>query len=181
MMLVNLTSPAMKNELKLKMIFVLIRAFIITLISLLIIMGLSIFIGTKLLNKKANDLVLEAERTKLLTQSQGQTSITDRIKGVNLQIMALQALQKRFVAWSPIISGFAALTPKNIKINSIAIDQKNATLAFSGKAATRDAYINYEKILQQSDLVTNVIFPLQTKKTDLSFSISVNIKNLPKP
>lgn len=181
MMLVNLTSPAMKNELKLKMIFVMVRTFIITLISLLTIMGLSIFIGANLLNKKANDLSLEAERTKLLTQSQGQTSITDRIKEVNLQIVALQALQKRFVAWSPIISNFAALTPKNIKINSISVDQKSASLTFSGKAATRDAYINYEKILQQSDLVTDVIFPLQTKKTDLNFSISVNIKNLPKP
>jgi hypothetical protein len=170
----------MQKELKLRAISAMIKTVVFAIISLEIIYAISLVVGTSLLNKKASDLALDADRAALLLRSQGQSTVSDRIKELNSQISVLQNLQKRYVSWSPLISKFTSMTPSGIKLSSLIFDQKTSTLNFIGQAETRDAYIQYEKILQQSDLVSDVVFPLQTKKSDISFSISVNLKNLPK-
>jgi hypothetical protein len=181
MMLINLTSPIMKNELKLRAIFIMVRTIIITLIILAAVFCLANLVGINLLKSKADNLTLEVEKTKLLNKPQGQSTVSDQIKLINSEISILQNIQKRYVNWSSIISKFSALIPRGIDLSAINIDQKTQTLTFTGTANTRDTYIQYEQILQKSDLISNVMFPLQTKKTNLSFSITATLKNVPKP
>ncbi|MFA6042569.1 MAG: PilN domain-containing protein [Patescibacteria group bacterium] len=175
-MLLNLTTPDLRSEIRTRLTIGVIRS---TLVTLLVIALLAILIsgtGVVLLQMKAKDLAAEANQSTLLLQAQGQSSIAETTLKLNSQILALQGVQKRFQKWSPVIEQFAALTPAGVTLESLSISQGTNKLTFSGTAATREAYTNYEKVLQNSSIVADVIFPLQTKRTDLEFSLTASMK-----
>ncbi|MFA6953335.1 MAG: PilN domain-containing protein [Patescibacteria group bacterium] len=171
----------MRNELKLSFVVLIIKFVVLTLIFTGIIYTATMFIGDNLLKKRATDLELTIKKETLISGQQGQTTISEKTKQFNSQVLAIQKVQDRYISWTPIINSFSNLTPPQIILNSIALDQKTSKITFSGIAETREAYINYEKILQKSDLLADVIFPLQTKKENISFSIIAGLKNIPKP
>jgi hypothetical protein len=43
-------------------------------------------------------------------------------------------------------------------------------------ARTRDVYAAFEKTLNNSDIAGDFVFPLQTKKVDLDFSVTGSLK-----
>lgn len=172
MMLLNLISPQMRETLKQRVLLSTARTLIVVVVCVEIVFAGSLFVGDLQLKAKTKSLTQEAERSSLLLRAKGQATVADTTKMLNSQIRTLQDIQKRYVSWGPIFKSFTDLTPVGITLNGIEFNQETGKVTFRGVAATREAYTNYEKVLQGSQLLTNVTFPLQTKKTALGFDIT---------
>lgn len=176
MMLLNLISPQMREALRQHVLSSAVRTLVVVIIGVEVLFAGALFTGDLQLKAKTKSLQQEAERSSLLLRSQGQATVADTTKLLNSQITALQSLQKRYVSWLPVFQTFSALTPPGISLQSIDFNQKTGRITFQGVAETRESYTQYEKVLQGSPLLANVTFPLQTKKTGLSFNISAAFK-----
>ncbi len=181
MMLLNLTSPQVHKNLKLRASIAIARTVTVVACMFVLAFIASALVGSSLLEKQAQETQLEADRSTLLLNAQGQASISETTKRLNTQVAAVQKIQKRYVQWTPLVGAFSNLTPADITLHSMHISQATGKLTFEATAKTRDAYVAYEKILQASPLFSGVQFPLQTKKTDISFTNSATIVGLPKP
>lgn len=176
MMFLNLTTPELRLEIRTRLSIGLVRGTVITLLAIAGVAILTSGAGLLLLQMKAKDVEAEANQSTLLLQAQGQSSIAETTSKLNSQILALQGVQKRFQKWTPMLEQFAALTPAGVTLESLSVNQATNKITFSGIAATREAYTNYEKVLQNSSVISDVIFPLQTKRTDLEFSLTAGLK-----
>ena len=176
MMFLNLTTPELRSEIRTRLTIGLVRGAVITLLAVAVVAILTSGAGLMFLQLKEKDVRAEANQSTLLLQAQGQSSIAETTLKLNSQIIALQSAQKRFQKWSPLIEQFAAITPAGVTLESLSLNQTTSKITFSGVAATREAYTNYEKVLQNSGIVSDVIFPLQTKRTDLEFSLTAGMK-----
>lgn len=179
MMLLNLTSPQMREALKQHVLSSAVRTLVVVVIGVEVIFAGVLFAGDLQLRAKTKNLTQEAERSSLLLRAQGQATVADTTKLLNSQITALQSLQKRYVSWLPVFETFSDLTPAGVSLQSIDFNQKTGRVIFQGTAETRESYTQYEKILQGSSLLSNVTFPLQTKKTGLSFNITASFEAAP--
>lgn len=179
MMLLNLTSPDIHQTLKLRAQTAVARTVVTVLLGCAAAFIASAVVGGSLLEQRVTREEQAAERSTLLLTTQGQASISETTKKLNAQVAELLKIQKRYVQWGPTISAFAALTPDGITIQSIHISQTTGTLTFEAVAKTREAYVNYEKVLQASSQYRNVEFVLQTKRSDISFSYGLTLANLP--
>lgn len=180
-MLLNLTSPAIHSSLRTRANIAVARTVVVVLTVALAAFVGSALVGESFLSAKAKEAQQEVERSTLLLNAQGQASITETTKRLNTQISVLQKVQSRYVQWTPIIAKFSALTPKDITLHSIQFSQLTGKITFEATAKTREAYVAYEKILQGSELLTKVQFPLETKKVDINFTNSISLVGLPKP
>lgn len=180
-MLLNLSSPELHKKLKLQANIAIARTVVVVMCAFVAAFIASSLAGKALLQKQQKSTQLEADRTSLLLNAQGQTSVSETTKRLNAQVAAVQKIQKRYTQWTPLIGAFSKLTPDGITIQSINLSQLSGKLTFEATASTRDAYVAYEKILQASPLFSDVQFPLQTKKTGISFTKSITIVGLPKP
>lgn len=176
MMLLNLISPQMRDALKQRVLLSMVRTLVVVVILIELVFAGILFAGDLQLKAKTKTLAQEAERSALLLRAQGQATVADTTKLLNSQIKTLQDLQKRYVAWVPIFKSFSDLTPPGIMLTGIDFNQGTGKVTLRGVAATREAYTNYEKVLQGSTLLENVTFPLQTKKTTLGFDITAAFK-----
>lgn len=176
MMFLNLSTPELRSEIRTRLAVGLVRGTVLTLLAVATVAILTSVLGLLFLQMKAKETKTEANQSTLLLQAQGQSSIAETTLKLNSQIVAFQGVQKRFQKWSPIIEQFAAVTPAGVTLESLSINQSSNKITFSGVATTREAYTNYEKVLQNSGIVSDVIFPLQTKRTDLEFSLTAVMK-----
>jgi Tfp pilus assembly protein PilN len=171
MMLLNLISPQMHETLRQRVILSAARSLVIVVVCVEIIFASVLFAGDLQLKAKTKSLSQEADQSSLLLRAKGQATVADTTKVLNSQIKILQDLQKRYVRWVPIFKTFSDLTPEGITLTSIQFSQSTGKVKFSGVASTREAYTNYETVLQKSALLQDVVFPLQTIKTALVFNI----------
>lgn len=176
MMLLNLTSPQMREALKQRVLLSTVRTLVVVVVCVELLFVGILFAGDLQLKAKTKKLVQEADRSTLLLRAQGQATVADTTKLLNSQIRTLQDVQKRYVAWVPIFQTFSELTPAGISLSGIEFNQATGKITIRGTAETREAYTNYEKVLQGSPLLTNVSFPLQTKKTTLGFDITASFR-----
>ncbi len=176
MMFLNLSTPELRSEIRTRLAVGLVRGTVLTLLAVSTVAIVTSVLGLLFLQMKMKEAKTEANQSTLLLQAQGQSSIAETTLKLNSQIVAFQGVQKRFQKWSPIIEQFAAVTPAGVTLESLSINQSSNKITFSGVAATREAYTNYEKVLQNSGIVSDVIFPLQTKRTDLEFSLTAVMK-----
>ncbi len=175
-MLLNLISPQMRETLRQRVLLSSVRTLVVMVVCVELVFVGALTVGDFQLKAKTKRVTQEAELSTLLLRAQGQTTIADTTKLLNSQVKALQDLQKRYVSWVPTFNTVSELTPPGISLTSIAFDQGTGKISLRGVAATRESYTSYEKILQGSPLLTNVIFPLQTKKTALGFDITAAFK-----
>jgi uncharacterized protein YoxC len=172
MMLLNLISPQMHETLKQRILLSTVRTFIVVILGVEVAFAAALFVGDYQLSVKAKRLLQEADRSTLLLRSQGQATIADTTKLLNNQVNALQEIQERYVPWAPIFQNFSDLTPTGIALTNIHFNQTTGKVSFRGTASTREAYVHYEQVLQSSTLLKEVVFPLQTKKFDIEFTVT---------
>lgn len=176
MMLLNLISPQMRETLRQQVILSSVRTLVVMVVCVELVFVGVLAVGDFQLKAKTKRVTQESELSTLLLRAQGQVTIADTTKLLNSQVKALQDLQKRYVSWVPPFQKISELTPPGISLSGIEFNQATEKVTLRGVAATRESYTRYEKVLQGSTLLTNVTFPLQTKKTDLGFDITTSFK-----
>lgn len=76
---------------------------------------------------------------------------------------------------------FANALPGDIKVTGIDIDRKKSTVSISGSAATRDALLNFQRVIAEITWIQTASAPSSQlfQKENISFDIRGTLKGLP--
>ncbi len=178
MLILNLASAELKNEIKLRHIYFLIKKVNSVLIILTIVIAVILIAAKIILQNNFNKIV---EQTTLVTKNnQGYNS---KIRQINNELNYIAKIQDNFVYWSNLIEELTKITPNDVTFYSIkANDSKKVII--TGRTKLRDSLLRLKDSMENSSTFKNIDFPLKNilEKTDIDFSITadINLENLTK-
>ena len=122
-------------------------------ITLLVISFLSIILlwGWFFIQNQYNDLTQSA----LLINSK-YSNYNQEIKKINTVIKQFDSANKNFSPLTPKILELVEQLPSDIKINSLSINRQTNTLSIAGEAKTRAALLDYQTLLKNTPLISEV-------------------------
>ncbi len=171
-MQLNLISQELKNEVKLKHAYNLIKTAGLILVLLVLISTISLLLAKYFLQESFNQIVAE---TTLITKN--SQSYNDRVREINQQLNAVSGIQNDFFPWSFLIEDMASNTPSDVAFSSLRINNADKTVKISGLAQLRSDLLKLNDYLQNSDDFNNVNFPLQNilEESNINFDIKAEI------
>ena len=106
------------------------------------------------------------------------TSQSNEISTINKLTKRVTDVQAQYHEITPIIMAMASSTPEGINLNSLNISYAKKTISFSGMADTRQIFLNFQEMLENNPLLSNVESPVSdlTKKENIAFNISAKLK-----
>jgi len=172
MLSLNLLSPQKKNEVQKEMLFFSLQYIIsITLIGVAII-GIILLIAKIVMQNSFNQAV---NQSLLVTKEYGQ--LNQQVRITNEKIILFDKIQKEFISWSPKLTALTELTPKNIEIISININNATQMVKINGFAKNRDALLIYKQRLESSGFLEEINLPIESllKAEDLDFILEAKL------
>ena len=137
-------------------------------------------VGATLLATKAimqnsfNDAVAQGT---LVTQEYGV--LNQKVHLVNQKIDFLTGVQNKFFIWSPRIADITSLTPKNITLYALNVNNITKEIQITGHAKGREDLLLYKQNLEQSPLVKAVNLPieniLEAKEIDFNIKAALTL------
>jgi len=177
-MKINLLPAQKKQELKLRFFerkVVAFGAFLTTLILFLIICLAIIYLTlylTQLQIKQSNALFNQAQEL-----GEQVVELNQELSGfINQRLEYLAKIIEEQVTWSPILEKLAQIVPKNTRLESLEINNKE--IKIGGYAETRDDVLLLQKILGQEKQFIDINSPLSNvvKQKNIDFYLSFKIK-----
>jgi Tfp pilus assembly protein PilN len=104
---------------------------------------------------------------------------------INREIQELNRLTRNtnlssqdYAQLSPILFDLISILPNNIKLVAVDIDRQRNSISFSGTASTRDALINFQKIISEVSWLNGASAPTSQlfQKENISFEIRGTLK-----
>lgn len=172
MLVLNLVSQEIKQEIKLRHIYKLFKKMGYILVATVLIIAI-ILVAAKIIIKKNLDNIIE--QTSLVTGN--NQSYTSKVKKINSQINSVMSIQKDHANWPNLIKILAEKTPAGIKISYIKINKENSSIKLGGKADLRDNLLSLKQNLENLKIFSNLDFPLENilEKKDINFEINAKI------
>ncbi|MBI4812032.1 PilN domain-containing protein [Candidatus Falkowbacteria bacterium] len=172
MLSLNLIPHELKQEVKLKRIYGLLRKMNFVLI-IIIAAAASILLAAKfILQNNFNEVV--AQTTLVTKNSQGYNA---KVREINSQLNIISQLQNNFTAWSLMLEDLAEMTPRDMTFTYVKLNKEERSLKIKGRAASRDGLLALKQSLEDSKDFTNVEFPIRNilKQNDIDFEINAKI------
>ncbi|MFA7245069.1 MAG: PilN domain-containing protein [Candidatus Magasanikbacteria bacterium] len=115
--------------------------------------------------------------SNLTTNFSYNTDLKD-IGTINKTLKEINNLQKEYIEVTPLLLYLSSTTPEGITFNTININYKNKSIILSGKADTRENFLEFQNILKNSLYINEPTFPISdlTKKENIVFNISASLK-----
>lgn len=110
---------------------------------------------------------------------QSYTYYNQEVGAINKNIDMVTAAGRDFGLLTPRFWTIVNSLPGDIQLKSVSLTMENAkTLTIGGVAKSRDALLNYEKVLQKLPWVTKTMLPTSQllQKTDINFLIDISTK-----
>jgi len=173
MITLNLIPPEKKKNLRVISILLIIKH---NLIMLFFVIAFSAFV--LLLGKAA----IDEHFTNVVSQSTLTTKYARifnyEIKDFNNKIDATAEIQNKNIPWVIFFSALAKQVPNGITITYLEI--KDGNIAINGNAKTRSDLIQFKINLENFEIFTNVIIPLESmlKKEDINFNVKAKYENV---
>lgn len=100
------------------------------------------------------------------------------IGSINKTLKEINNLQKEYLEVTPLMLYLSSTTPEGITFNTININYKTKSITMSGKANTRDNFLQFQDILKNSEYINEPTFPISdlTKKENIVFNITASLK-----
>jgi len=100
-------------------------------------------------------------------------------KNINELIKNINASSKNFFPLTPKLTDLSANLPRDIKMNSVQIDNAAQTISLTGIAVSRNALLNYQEILKTISWVSSLETPVSQlfQKENVKFEFKLKIKN----
>jgi hypothetical protein len=107
---------------------------------------------------------------------------------INRDIQELNRLSRNvnlssqdYAQLSPLLFELSAILPDNIKLIAIDFDRQRNSVSFSGTASTRDALINFQKVVSEIKWLSGVSAPASQlfQKENISFEMRGTLQGLP--
>jgi Tfp pilus assembly protein PilN len=175
-MVINLIPPKIKQGKKIKKIGQTISIFLTTTFIILLILTGSIFaadFSTKQDVSKINEKI--ADQEKLLFRYK---DVDDGIKAVNSKLGKIESANSNRILWSSLIIELSKLTPSQIQIKTLTIDQQTNKISLTGYAETRSDIARFKEKMSSSKFFKNVTFSSSVHdatQANFSFNISSEI------
>ncbi|MBU4216907.1 hypothetical protein L6270_03710 [Candidatus Parcubacteria bacterium] len=173
MITLNIISPELKNEIKLKYIYRIIgKSFIL----------IGVFLGFYAIILVSSRIVLSSYLSEVSqmnsTTNESTNNTVKAVNDVNKKLKEVAVIQKDEISWLNLLELISQNTSKDIKYNKISMDRNNG-LSLTGQSKTRDGLIKIKKFLDESAFLSDVDFPISNllEKENINFNISAKINN----
>ncbi len=173
---INLLSKEKRKRLEHLTKFIFIRDILEIVLLVYAILAITLLLSWLVLQENFNNL---AGSSVLVNRE--YSKYNQEIRQVNTSIRNLNQAAKYYAPLSPKIAEIINTLPKDIKINSFELDQAQSKMVLSGTAVTRDALLNYQKILKQINWLENIETPTSQlfQKENINFEVKAKIIGLP--
>lgn len=173
MITLNIISPELKKEIKLKNTYqIMKRAFIM--------IGVFLFFYSIILI--SSKFVLQSYLDEIGQKNTDVNDATNKtiqmVDDINKKIDKVSTIQKKEIDWIGLLELISANTASEIKYNRMSMDKING-LTLSGESKTRDGLIKIKKFLDEATFLSDVNFPISNllEKENINFNITAKIKN----
>ncbi|MFH1522274.1 MAG: hypothetical protein ABIE43_00465 [Patescibacteria group bacterium] len=172
MLKLNLVSQELKNEIKLRHIYEMLKKANYILIAVTFFVAIVILTAKIIMQNNFNEIV---EQTTLITKS--SQARNTRVKEVIAKIDYIDKVQNDFIAWSFLFEDIAENVNDDVSFNFIEVNKERNEAIFKGIAKTRDGLLNLKKGLESSKVFINIDFPIQNilEKENINFEIKAGL------
>ncbi len=178
MLTLNLVSRELKQEIKLRHIYSLLKKMNFVVIIIVIIIAIILLSAKLILQNNFNKVV---GQTTLLTGIGGK-KYTEEVRGINSRLNIILQIQNERVPWSYLLEVIAGITPDGITLSSLKLNKKNSALKITGNAKTRNDLLKFKNNLENSKIFTAVKSPikniLQKENINFEFNTKLILKNI---
>jgi len=175
-MVINLLPPKFKQEKKIKKSVKTISIFLTTILIILLILTGGI-LAADYFSKKDLDKVADkiAEQDKLLLRYK---DTENNIKTVNSKLSKVESANRSRILWSNLLIELSKLTPAQVQIKTLTLDQRTKKVTLTGYAETRSDIARFKEKMSSSKYFKNVTFSSSVhneQQGNFSFNISSEI------
>jgi Tfp pilus assembly protein PilN len=172
MISLNLLPSQKKQEIQTIEIFSLLKNLIILILFITIIIAILLLLAKLSLQNFFNDVV---DNNTLTTRN--IKIYNEDINDFNQKLNAVEKIQADYLRWSQIIIALTQLIPNNTVVTDLTINKEKIVIL--GLAKNRQDLLNLKNNLENSDILKNVVIPLENllQKENISFSIKADIKS----
>ncbi len=173
---INLLSKEKRGRLDHLTKFIFVRDILEIILLVYTILAITLLWSWLVLQENFNSL---AESSVLVNRE--YSKYNQEIKQVNGEIRNFNQVAKYYTPLSPKLAEIIEALPKDIKIGSFEIDRALNKMTLSGTALTRDALLNYQKILKQITWLENIETPTSQlfQKENINFEVKAKINGFP--
>lgn len=172
MLSLNLVSQELRNDLKLRRLYKILKRVDFVLIIFIIFIAVMMLVAKIMLQNNFNQVV---EQTTRITKNSQSYNL--KVREINAKINAVEQIQKDFIVWTDIYEELAALTNEDITFTGINLNGTNKTLKVGGLAKTRDGLMAFKDKLEKSEYFSKIDFPISNilEKANVNFQINAAI------
>lgn len=174
MISLNLLSPQKKQEVRKQMMLVSLQYLVSWILIAVCGAGGTLLCTKAIMQNSFNDAVAQGT---LVTQEYGV--LNQKVHLINQKIDFFTGIQNKFVIWSPRLAAITSLTPKNIILYTLNVNNITRGIQITGHAESREDLLLYKQNLEQSSLVSAVNLPieniLEAKEIDFSITAALTL------
>lgn len=171
---INLLSKDKRGHLEHLTKFIFVRDVLEIILLVYTILAIILLWSWLVLQEDFNNL---AESSTLVNRE--YSKYNQEIRQVNRDIRGFNQAAKYYSPTAPKLYEVINTLPKDIKINSLELNRAQNKIVLSGTALTRDALLNYQKILKQINWLENIETPTSQLFQKENINFEVKAKGLP--
>lgn len=171
MITLNLVSQELKNEIKLKRAYGLLKRIIYILLFILTVASICLLLAKLALQNNFYRIVNETSLITKNTQGYDQ-----KVREINAKFTSVSQIQKEYAAWTLLIEKLAGITPDEVTFSFVKINKDDSSIRIVGKSKTRAGILSFKENLEGSAAFKNADFPLKNmlQKEDIDFDVKLN-------
>ncbi len=172
MLQLNLISANLKNDIKLRHIYSLIKKISYILIIITIATAIILLAAKLILQNNFNNIVAQ---TTLVTKNNQGYNI--KVREINNKLNYITNIQNNYIAWSFLIENLSQITPTDVSFYLTKINLKDKTIKIKGRAGLRASLLALKQNMENSIFFQEIDFPIKNilEKTDIDFEINAKL------
>ena len=172
----NLLSPDKKKNFKNVVRFLFIKEMLEFTILTVSLLGMMYLFAWWVITQAMSDVVSSA-----LLVNREAPPVNRDVSEMNRKTRNVYLSSQDFAQLTPKIIEFASILPGDIKLVGIDLDRKKNTIVISGTATTRDALLDFQRIVNEVPWIKGVTAPNSQllQKENINFEFHGSIQGLP--
>lgn len=175
MLRLNLISPELKQEIKVRRLYLLIKPITMNLIFFSLLATIYILAGRWVIESYQEKFALHN-----ITADQSDNGLGTKYEILDSHLTAIQRIQADFVRPTASLDEIAAVIGSGIVIDTIRIGYKDRSINIKGWAGTREELLAFKDKLEASPLFEALNLPMNSivTRTDINFDMSAKLSDL---
>jgi len=127
-----------------------------------------------LLENKLDSITQETLALKQNIEKEEPIDLEKSVKNFNNLLININQIQSEYTNWTSELKNISSLVPPGVTLSSFVLQKNTSEFKFTGKAATRDALLNFKDSLENSDFFTEIQSPISNllTKVNINFELS---------